>query len=576
MWRPTFGVSEEPCLKPLKIAITGGLLLTLLANACSSNVHNFTDSVGGSGAGGSGGGGISAGGSATQQAGATPVVNGGSGLTGGGAPHEAAGDSAGGAGGAGGAGEPVGECHSGEQENCWALEDGTALAGSIPTVAKGSCHIGQRFCDNDLKWGPCLGAVGPKLKDTCDVAGNDDDCDGEPNHGCTCVNGTKRSCGTDVGACKVGQQTCAAQTWGPCQGEITALALDSCATTGSDDNCNGVPNEGCACVGTASENCGDCGSRDCSPATRQWGACHAAKPSDCPSPTQVRDCSTQGNYVVSTCQAACVGGSCTGSCVPGATRCVTGPERRQTCNNQGAWDTTESCASGKLCQGNGASCVAPCAGQKLCANNVCAPLGGCCNDAECGNNFACVSGTCSTTTCQAGFNGPCGGTCTKGCCSVNDCPDRTNMGRSCTAAHQCTYACKQNYGNCDGNDGNGCEVNLIVGTSSGATVKDCGTCGNTCNFTNNSGCSTLANSCAQAECIASFKNPGDPTDEYAYKCTVNRPHATLNYGDCDIYCIYNCQPGYTDCNNSPSDGCETLTAQGGADCNQTPAWGGFY
>ncbi len=563
-------------MKPLKIAITCGLLLTLLANACSSNTHQFSDSGAGSGAGGSAGVDASTGASAMPQAGTTPVVMGGSTQAVGGAPQEIGGA---GGDGAGGEPEPVGECHTGDQENCWALEDGTAINSMLPTVAKGSCQIGQRFCSTELKWGSCLGAVGPKPKDSCDIAGNDDDCDGAPNHGCTCVDGTKRSCGTDTGTCKAGEQTCAAQAWGPCQGEVTAKSLDSCATAGNDDNCNGVANEGCGCVGTVSENCGDCGSRDCSPGTRQWGACHAAKPSVCTSTTQVKDCSAQGNFVVSTCQSACVSGQCAGSCVPGETRCVTGPERRQTCSDQGAYATTESCASGKLCQGNGASCVAPCVGQKACANNVCVPLGGCGSDSECGNNFACVSGTCSATTCQAGFNGPCGGTCTKGCCSVNDCPDRANMGRSCTAAHQCTYACKQNWGNCDGTDSNGCEVNLIVGTPTGASVSNCGSCGNTCNFSNSAnglGCSTLANSCAQAECLASFKNPGDPTDEYAYKCTVDRPHASLYYGDCDIGCSYNCQSGYTDCNNSASDGCETPVGSAGQGCYATPFWGGSF
>jgi hypothetical protein len=556
-------------LKPLKIAFVAGFLV-LLANACSLSDDSSSDAVGGSDNGGSAGATVTAAGSGPN--GGSPAAEaGGSGQASGGGAMESAG--------AGGEPAPVGECASGDKQSCWALEDGTPIDGAMPAVALGSCHIGERYCGNDLKWGACLGAVGPKSKDSCDIAGNDDDCDGVPNHGCTCVDGSKRSCGTDVGACVAGQQTCVAQAWGACEGEVTAQALDSCVAAGADENCNGVANENCPCIGSASEACGDCGSRTCNPATRQWGACQAAQPSVCTSSTQVKDCSAQGNFVASTCQYACVDGQCTGACVPGETRCVTSPERRQTCTAQGVWSTTETCANGKLCQGNGASCVAPCAGQKACANNVCVPLGGCCSDAECGNNFACVNGTCSTTTCQAGFNGPCGGVCTKGCCSVNDCADRPNMGRTCNASHQCTYACKSNYGNCDGNDGNGCEVNLIVGTPSGFGVSNCGSCGNTCNFVNDPSrgeCKTLANSCAQAECLASFKPVGDPTDEYAYKCSVNRPHATLKFGDCDIGCAYDCQPGYTDCNYSASDGCETPTAQGGADCNQTPFWGGSY
>jgi hypothetical protein len=283
-----------------------------------------------------------------------------------------------------------------------------------------------------------------------------------------------------------------------------------------------------------------------------------------------------GTFDTNSCQFACVQGQCSGSCVPNDTRCVTNPERRQSCNDQGVWTTSETCSGNKLCKDNGASCIAPCAGQKLCPGNVCAPLGGCCSDADCANDFACLNGTCSTDTCQAGFNGPCGGVCTKGCCSVNDCPDRANMGRTCSNAHQCTYQCKINWGNCDGNDGNGCEVNLINGTTSGTTVKHCGECGNTCNFHNLEGggsdCDTLANSCQYTECWASFKNPGDPTDEYAYDCPEHRPHAALHRGDCSIGCLYDCEPGYSDCNGSDSDGCETNNA----DCEKNPFWAGVF
>jgi hypothetical protein len=571
-------------LRSLKSAIAAAVLLFPLVNACESASHQFANSGGSGGdmlATGGATGGASGGSSAGTEAahgGASPIETGGT-APAAGAPTSGAG--AGGAeeaGGAGGQPSPVAECQTGQQESCWKLEDGTPLPGPMPSAEIGSCHIGKRFCGEASQWGPCLGAVGAKTSDSCDVAGNDDDCDTVPNHGCNCVNGTKRSCGTDVGSCKSGQQTCVAQAWGPCVGEVTKQALDSCLTAGNDDNCDGTPNENCPCIGNASESCNGCGSRSCNPANRQWGACQAAKPSECSSATQVRDCSPDGDWVTTTCKYACAGGSCTGTCVPDDTRCVTGPERRQACNAQGAWATIETCANGKLCQDDGGSCVAPCAGQKLCPGNMCVPLGGCCSDADCGNNFACVNGSCSTTTCQSGFNGPCGGACTKGCCSVNDCPDHPNMGRSCNGSHQCLYACKPNYGNCDGSDANGCEVDLIVGTTSGFSIKDCGSCGNTCDFINPGGtdCTTLANSCAQAECLASFKPVGDPTDQSAYKCPVDRPHATLLHGDCDIGCSYNCAPGYTDCDYGASNGCETPSDVEAGDCYKTPFWGGTF
>jgi hypothetical protein len=602
-------ISKGAFLRTVKSAVFAALLLFPIANGCQSTSHDFGELGGGGGGGetglaGSTTGGGAAGkgmaGSMTAQAGSMPVETGGA-APAGGAPMDDAGADAGGMGGAGGDPGPVGECKLGDQESCWAAADGTPLAGTIPTLEKGSCHIGKRFCGEDLNWGPCLGAVGPKASDSCDVAGNDDDCDGTPNEDCACVDGTERACGTDVGSCVAGKQKCVAQAWGACIGEVTKQTLDSCATAGNDDNCNGTPNDDCACIGNASENCNDCGTHECNPVARQWGACHNAKgpkacgcgtmacqsdgtygscqpaASECTSSTQIRDCTVPGGWVTSTCKYACVNDQCGGSCVPGDGRCLTAPERRQSCSDQGVWTTVETCSGNKLCQDDGASCVAPCAGQKLCPGNVCAPLGGCCSDSDCSNNFACLNGTCSTDTCQLGFNGPCGGVCTKGCCSVVDCPNHPNMGRSCdTNAHQCLYSCKQNFGNCDGSDTNGCEVDLSVGTPAGTTVKYCGSCNITCDFTNHGAaeCTTLYNTCSQADCQATFKPVGDPSDAGAYKCPVHLPHGALHYGDCDVGCSYDCDPGYAECNSYESDGCETQTNSPDPSCTTTPFWGG--
>jgi hypothetical protein len=549
----------------------------LLASACGTTRHDF---LSGSGGGGSGSGSNGSGGSGASSAGTESVSGGSAGSkaqpTTGGSTQE------GGAptneGGAGGEGNPAGECVQSQHESCWELENGTPIPGARPAPVLGSCHVGERYCTPDLTWGPCLGAVAPKAKDDCNVAGNDDDCDGTPNSGCQCVTGTKRACGSDIGSCVKGEQTCVAQVWGKCEGEVMPQALDSCAEAGNDDNCNGKANEGCPCVGTESEACGECGTRHCNAAARQWGACLPA-PSECTGPTQVRDCSAQGTWSTSTCQFACVEGQCTGACVPGSKRCIANPERRQECSNQGIFTTTETCAGNKLCTGGGTSCVAPCAGQKLCPGNVCAPLGGCCSNAECANGFACVDGTCSTTTCQPGLKGPCGGVCTSGCCSVNDCAEKPNMARGCSGSHLCTYSCKTNFGNCDDNESNGCEVNLIAGTPSGVAVKHCGQCGTTCEFVNPSGntdCHTFANACNYAECRASFVPIGETNEQFAYHCAQRRPHATLYRGDCGGYCGYDCDIGYQDCNYDRNDGCETPSANADEYCSPTPYWGGEY
>jgi hypothetical protein len=151
------------------------------------------------------------------------------------------------------------------------------------------------------------------------------------------------------------------------------------------------------------------------------------------------------------------------------------------------------------------------------------------------------------------------------------------MGRACNGSHQCTYACKFNYGNCDGDDANGCEVNLLVGTPNGIGVKDCGACTSDCDFTNPEGgtdCHTLANTCSGGECRATFKPIGDTTDEFAYYCPVRRVHASLRRGDCNIGCTYDCDVGYKDCDNIPGNGCETANANADANCYPDAFWPG--
>jgi hypothetical protein len=146
----------------------------------------------------------------------------------------------------------------GKQEACWKDENGVALPGTIFTEPKGSCHAGQQTCQADGAWSKCTGAVAPATTDDCNVAGNDANCDGTPNGGCNCVSGAMRVCGKDTGNCKTGMQTCTSQVWGNCEGEIKPAAVDSCATTGDDANCNDMPNEGCSCTpGNQATTCND-------------------------------------------------------------------------------------------------------------------------------------------------------------------------------------------------------------------------------------------------------------------------------------------------------------------------------
>jgi hypothetical protein len=145
----------------------------------------------------------------------------------------------------------------GTQRNCWESEDGDALPGTMPEEPEGKCAVGVQTCQADGKWGTCTGAVAPKASDDCDVAGDDSDCNGSPNDGCNCSPGTTRDCGKDDGNCQQGEQTCTANVWGTCIGEITPQPADSCLVTGDDADCDGMENENCACVADNPNACND-------------------------------------------------------------------------------------------------------------------------------------------------------------------------------------------------------------------------------------------------------------------------------------------------------------------------------
>lgn len=110
---------------------------------------------------------------------------------------------------------------------------------------RGPCRAGTRTCaategNVSSDWSVCEGAVGPGEADSCEP-GDDADCDGTPNEGCACVDGLTQPCGpaSDLGRCAVGVQTCADGSFGQCEGAIFPGAR-SCASP-DDNDCDGRP-----------------------------------------------------------------------------------------------------------------------------------------------------------------------------------------------------------------------------------------------------------------------------------------------------------------------------------------------
>ncbi|APR77107.1 Hypothetical protein A7982_02454 [Minicystis rosea] len=177
--------------------------------------------------------------------------------------------------------------------------------------------------------------------------------------GPACEPGTTRACYTgpastkDVGLCKSGTETCAADGsgYGACEGEVLPAPAEDCSTP-EDDDCNGTAldaSAGCVCTpgeesgcyeGPAgTENIGLCkgGKKTCAADGKSFGACVGQVlpvPEDCFTPSD-DDCNGLTNDPAAGC-----------ACTPGTMQpCYSGPAGTenvgpckggtQTCNAQG-------------------------------------------------------------------------------------------------------------------------------------------------------------------------------------------------------------------------------------------------
>ncbi len=133
-------------------------------------------------------------------------------------------------------------CLDGDERSCY---DGPA-----GTEGVGLCHGGSQRCfgaGEGSAWDGCGGAVVPR-EERCGT-GEDEDCDGLIDEGCTCDLGTSISCfggppeSRGVGDCRVGEQTCVtgsggASEWTSCIGE-SRPGTESCSG-GRDEDCDGL------------------------------------------------------------------------------------------------------------------------------------------------------------------------------------------------------------------------------------------------------------------------------------------------------------------------------------------------
>jgi hypothetical protein len=133
----------------------------------------------------------------------------------------------------------------------------------------GACAAGTQTCHAG-RWSGCRGETLPAIEECNNV---DDDCDEATDEGIA------RACGTDVGICVAGTERCSAGVFGRCVGS-TGPRAEAC--DGSlDEDCDGTVDDGCACTSGRSMACGvdtgECrrGTQTCS-ASGMWGPCTGA------------------------------------------------------------------------------------------------------------------------------------------------------------------------------------------------------------------------------------------------------------------------------------------------------------
>ncbi|MFB6372644.1 MAG: MopE-related protein, partial [Bradymonadaceae bacterium] len=143
------------------------------------------------------------------------------------------------------------KCGDGLDNNCnGQIDEGCGCTGTSqecfpgpPSKAGvGACNKGSQECVGE-SFGACKGATEPTLEKCGDGTGNgtDDDCDGEVDENCGCDNGDTRPCGSSIGICEKGTQTCENGTWGDCKDAKGQEDSEVC--NGKDSDCDGLVDE---------------------------------------------------------------------------------------------------------------------------------------------------------------------------------------------------------------------------------------------------------------------------------------------------------------------------------------------
>ncbi|HKO50836.1 MAG TPA: hypothetical protein VJV79_24115 [Polyangiaceae bacterium] len=321
----------------------------------------------------------------------------------------------------------------------------------------------------------------------------------------------------------------------------------------TDVDCGGGSCKTCpvggSCVMGSDCQTGVCGEQGCAEAACDDRVINGDESDiDCggPAPECARCVAGQSCLTPSDCVGnECNAGTCAISCAAGTANCDGKPENLCETNLRTDADHCGDCATACSLSNAAASCV-----------------GGVCRVESCTPPFADCNGQpadgCEVNTKTDVAN--CGACAAKPCPSLN--------GQAYCADSTCGLTCAENFADCDGKAGNGCEKDVS------RDIGNCGGCDKACTAGAGKTAWCRNGQCGETTCAAGRGDcNGNPDDDPAHGgCETDLQTDVLSCGACGTTCgisggeaqcsagscsIKTCSPGLADCTGGYADGCET-------------------